>query len=317
MKISVIIPHYNSVKSLKRLLDSIPLDEDLEVIIVDDKSNEGLEEYDILRNSFINDRIIFLQNTSEYKGAGVCRNIGLGKARGEWILFADADDYFAKDFYKIISQYFSCKEDIIFFKPTSTEEKGNKISDRHKVYAKLVEEYICNNNYCNELNLRYKFVVPWSKMIKKQLIDQNNIIFSQTMVANDVIFSTHVGYYAKKIKASEEIIYCVTKSRGTLTTIINKNTYQIRLNVFIDYYNYLKNNLNKKEFGYLKLNGKIFIINSIKYKLGIEFTLKTINKLIKNKIKLCDKEDLNLLNLNKRVLKLIRLNKKQKKYIVR
>lgn len=93
-KISIIIPHYNSTLSLKYLLSTIPDKPEIQVIVVDDRSTLDNERYDKLIKTVRRENILFLRNTSENKGAGVCRNIGLNYAKGEWILFSDSDDYF-------------------------------------------------------------------------------------------------------------------------------------------------------------------------------------------------------------------------------
>ena len=67
MKFSLIIPHHGDDRLLDRLLKSIPDRDDLETIVIrDDKA----------------------------KGAGWARNKGLEHAVGEYVLFADSDDYF-------------------------------------------------------------------------------------------------------------------------------------------------------------------------------------------------------------------------------
>lgn len=88
MKYSIIIPHFNDFKSLERLLNSIPSRDDIEIIVIDDKSTD---EYDL---DSIKSKCIFLNNETPIKSAGTCRNIGLKIAKGKWLLFADSDDVF-------------------------------------------------------------------------------------------------------------------------------------------------------------------------------------------------------------------------------
>ena len=45
MSISIIIPHYNTPSLLKRCIDSIPIREDIEVIIVDDNSDSNIVDF--------------------------------------------------------------------------------------------------------------------------------------------------------------------------------------------------------------------------------------------------------------------------------
>ena len=88
---SVIIPHKNIPKLLERCLQSIPSRNDIQIIVVDDCSDKDVickvERLCSLYNTL-------LIKTTEGKGAGYVRNIGLTRAIGKWVLFADADDFF-------------------------------------------------------------------------------------------------------------------------------------------------------------------------------------------------------------------------------
>src|SRR5690625_5039373 len=171
--LSIIIPHYNSIDSLKKLLLSIPKRENIQIIVVDDKSEE--DNYLISDDQF--DHVLFLDNKTPNKGAGTCRNIGLDYARGKWLLFADADDFFVEKFYNIIQKYFSSKNDVIFFKPTSIAiDTGNK-ADRHIKYENLVKGYSEVGDRSSIVRLKYRFFVPWSKLIRREFIQKNKILF--------------------------------------------------------------------------------------------------------------------------------------------
>ena len=101
---SIIIPHYNIPESLIELLETVPDKDNIEIIVVDDKSDRdlsSLEDYTGKTSA----SYIFLHNDTPKKGAGVCRNIGMKAARGKWLLFADSDDLFADDMYEHIKNY--------------------------------------------------------------------------------------------------------------------------------------------------------------------------------------------------------------------
>src|SRR5699024_8659705 len=157
-------------------------------------------------------------NNSIKKGAGVCRNIGLNNSSGEWVLFADADDYFVGDFYGKVSKYFSSNYDVVFFRPTSIELDTDEESDRHTIYENLLLNFSNMNNVENETRLRYQFYVPWSKLIKKSVLIKNDILFDEVIASNDVMFSTQLGYYMNEFEISQDVIYCVTRGTNTLTT---------------------------------------------------------------------------------------------------
>ena len=94
MKVSVIVPVYNTEKYLRRCLDSLvnqTLD-DIEIIIIDDKSPDNsaliIDEY---KKKYDN-KIKVIHNKIN-KGIGYNRNIGIKKSSGKYIMFIDSDDY--------------------------------------------------------------------------------------------------------------------------------------------------------------------------------------------------------------------------------
>lgn len=281
--LSIIIPHYNIFELLRKLLDSIPKKDNIEIIVVDDKSDEkGFGE--IVKEKKY-DHVIFLRNNTNKKGAGACRNIGLEKATGKWVLFADADDFFVEGFYQKVAKYFDSDYDVIFFTPTSIYIDTQELADGHRSIECLILNYINNPNAVNELSLRYKFFAPWSKMIQRNLICENNIKFEEVMVANDVMFSTKVGYHMKKFLVLNEIIYCYSVRYGSLTKNMSEQVFDTRLNEFIKYYHFLETKLDKKSLEML-ITGFPYLVLVVNYKLGIKKFISVFFILRKNRIKI-------------------------------
>src|SRR5699024_3371812 len=113
--LSIIIPHYNSTSSLKKLINTIPDVNEIQVIIIDDHSDaEHKNELIKFEKHFNRSNVEFYNNDPNKKGAGACRNIGLLHARGKWLLFADADDYFLEGFFDTVKKYFNSKCDVVF-----------------------------------------------------------------------------------------------------------------------------------------------------------------------------------------------------------
>lgn len=312
--LSIIIPHYNSPELLEKLLLTIPVDPSIETIVIDDNSSKDINELDILKQTFNN--VIFLTNTTGIKGAGSCRNIGMEKANGKWLLFADSDDYFVPNFLDVIEPYFHENYDVVYFKPKSIYIESSKPAQRHLKYEKLVTDYSKNNNQKNETQLRFTYFVPWSKMINKSLIDLHNIKFDQTLVSNDVMFSTKVGYYSDKVHASKDTIYCVTVNKGSLTKVFNEINFDIRLRVKINYVNFIKKYLPQSQHKYLNLSGRSIIYNAILYKVSIRKFIDTLLTLKKNNIEILNKKYLNPVYIYKEIVPLIKNSIKERKYYV-
>lgn len=89
--ISIIIPIYNQSEHLPNLLDSIKRQtyDNYEIIIVNDGSTDGLKGAIEKYRPVFGNKMIYLEQ--ENKGAGAARNYGARAAKGEYLLFCDAD----------------------------------------------------------------------------------------------------------------------------------------------------------------------------------------------------------------------------------
>lgn len=313
--LSIIIPHYNSVYSLQKLLKSIPETRHIQVIVVDDRSNEKIDELNTIKRKYHGRNFLFLENETNSKGAGTCRNIGLQHAIGKWILFADSDDFFVDSFYNIVREYFQSKYDVIFFSPISVEVDTGNESDRHIPFEQIIKNFLGRKDWKSEVDIRYNFHVPWSKMIRRSFILENNIAFDEVIASNDVMFSTKVGYYMQKIHASNDVIYCVTRSQGTLTMNMNENVYYARLKVFKDYYSFLKLKISTKEFKWLNLSGSWLIVSAIKYRLSFKKIFNVYLQLKKHRIKMFELKYLNPIFMLKKGVYFFVRYKHQRRYL--
>lgn len=282
IKVSIIIPHFNSFESLKTLIKSIPEREELEIIIVDDRSEEDIQKK--LRNFVLEERKVKLFfNEKGMKSAGTCRNIGIDKSVGEWLLFADADDFFLENMFEKIEKALKKINDrveIIYFFPKSLNIKTNKSSYREIKLVEIMNNYLKEKNYKNELKLRYCTYVPWSKLVKKSLVNKYNIKFDEIIVSNDIMFSTKIGRYAWEIAISNEEIYCVTKNDRSLTSIRDFMKFDMRIDTFIRYYNYLSEEERKE----IEISPLPLLFEGRYY--GVKNFFFILRKLKQNKIKI-------------------------------
>lgn len=310
--LSIIIPHYNSINSLKKLLLSIPKKENVQVIVVDDKSEQKISMNEEERFN----HVLFLSNDTERKGAGTCRNIGLDYATGNWILFADADDFFIDGFYDIIKRYFESNNDVVFFKPTSIQIDTGQKSDRHIKYEKLIDNYLAEQSSESKTRLKYRFFVPWSKLIRNRFIQENNILFDEVIASNDIMFSTKIGYHLKKFQVIDKVIYCVTRGPGTLTTNISIEVYDARVSVFIKYYKFLQQKLTREEFKSLHVHGLgLLVVGALRRRLGVKKVISVFLTLRRNKIKIFDSRLFNPFFTFKQCKKQFRKYLNDKKYL--
>lgn len=209
---SIIIPHYNTPDLLVRCLKTIPVREDIQVIVVDDcspNSNNYLVKYSELSRPYLE-----YYSTQKGGSAGRARNVGLDHAKGKWLLFADSDDLFVDNLGEILNINKAAEEDLIFFrKKTVLSTDLNEVSRRSNWADEMIDEYLKTGN---EIELRRRFYAPWCKMIRRDIVENNHIRFNETRYSNDAYFSVYVGIVAHKISVKDYPIYILTEREGSL-----------------------------------------------------------------------------------------------------
>lgn len=184
MRFSIIIPNYNSEMFITRLLDSIKNQtfKDYEVIIVDDMSTDN--SLSVIRgyiNKTLNsnyeymNKYIKLIELDKKRYNGGTRNAGVEEARGDYILFADCDDW--------------------FFSNTSLEAISKVIDRNPNIDLVRLSYAPCiNGEFCRIGTVRLHentleklvdsiFVAPWLKCIRRDLF----VPFPENTLCEDVV----------------------------------------------------------------------------------------------------------------------------------
>ena len=243
---SVIIPHYNIPDLLIRCLKSIPTREDVQVIVVDDNSPEAdtyVEKYPELSRPFLE----FIR-TTEGLGAGHARNVGLDHAKGEWLIFADSDDFFADDFDTLLDRYRDAKEDVLFFRCNCVlSDNLGKKSDAADWINSLFEQYERSHDSSDLRCLNHN---PWGKFYRHALIKENRLRFSETPFSNDQFFIVSAHCKATHIRVCNEILYTYTTRQNSLTNNFcqKEGELEIRLSEAVKTQNVFLSNLYKPSY---------------------------------------------------------------------
>ncbi|MDR0963836.1 MAG: glycosyltransferase [Clostridium sp.] len=288
---TIIIPHYNSPTGLSNLLATIPIDPRIQVIVVDDRSTK--EQNELERVIALDGRVEFYRNGSGVQSAGACRNEGLRHARGKWILFADADDLFLDGFLTILTKYENREEDVILFCPTSRDVQTGLVSDRHILWQIAIENYIKDATPKNRALLQYTCNPPWSKMIRRRLIETNHIEFAQTLVYNDLLFAAKVGCALQSFWVTNEGIYCTQKGKGSLSTLRGEAVFDIRTQAFLECYLYLREHLSKDEFHLIPTRGAQHLVEAYMNHMPIRKLWEIYRLFRKNHVKMLKTEYFN------------------------
>ena len=208
-KISVIMPVYNSEKYLEIALDSIVNQtlEDIEIICINDASKDGslsiLEKYEK-----VDSRIKIINNLKNF-GPGYSRNLGLEHAKGEYIAFVDADDFFESDMLELT--YEECVKydlDIGVIKASYFDTVSNKCF-RNSWVPSIMPTGIFT--YDDVKGYAYTMFCGWSwdKIMKREFVEDNKLRFSNHKMGEDMSFSYLGLLLARKIKyiSSDKALY--------------------------------------------------------------------------------------------------------------
>lgn len=223
---SFIIPHYNTPELLVRCLKSIPVREDIQVIVVDDCS-PGADTYKSRFDEFTRP---YLEWYSTPKGGcpGRARNIGLDHAIGKWVLFIDADDYYTDKLESVLAKYVDSDYDVIHFKEDSIDDTTHMQSDRHINRNNSIDAYFAGSVNARVAALWQTTIV--AQIISRKYIEDNHIRFDEVSVAEDVMYVARLSCLTNKICISDEVLYMVTTRPNGF-----HSSYQWELNKFVDY----------------------------------------------------------------------------------
>lgn len=193
--ISVIVPIYNSEKTLERCLDSIihQTYKNLEIILVNDGSKD--KSLSIINKYALKDnRIVVIDQNN--KGVSAARNEGLKKVHGEYILFVDSDDWLELDMIDKMFDFVNKYECDISFCGHDNLENGivqNNADYHFEIWNndQQLEEFLLHKTMTGML---------WNKLIKTSLT--HNIIFDE-----EVSYGEDAQFLWKVLKNCNQMFY--------------------------------------------------------------------------------------------------------------
>jgi glycosyltransferase involved in cell wall biosynthesis len=192
VKVSVIIPVYNSEMFLEECLSSVVNQtlNDIEIICVDDGSTDGSMNI-IKKYQNIDYRIQVIKQPN--RGAGEARNVGMARAKGEYLSFLDSDDFFEKDMLK--QAYTLAKKndaDVCVFKSDlydiSTKQYSECSFSFRKEYFNELKVFSPKEYPYNENIFRMFNGWPWDKIYKRQFIEESELTYQNLKNTNDMYF---------------------------------------------------------------------------------------------------------------------------------
>lgn len=222
---SIIIPHYNIPDLLSRCLDSIPQREDVQIIVVDDCSTDA-ESWSTKLPALKRPDVEFY-STQEGGCAGRARNVGLKYAKGHWLVFADADDFFEENFSETLDKYRDEKADIVYFHSRSVDSDDiTQRAFRTNYQDRLWKAY---HETGDVEKVRFHIPVVWGKFYRREFIVDIGLTFEEVRYSNDYFFSVCADCKAQKLILDDAPLYVATARSGSLAYQMNTKPGELEM----------------------------------------------------------------------------------------
>lgn len=181
--ISVIVPVYNCITTLERCVQAIleQTMQDWELILVDDGATDGSGELcDRLAARDARIRVLHKPNG----GVSSARNLGLDKARGEFVMFCDSDDWaepqWCEKLYQAAKENPDCQPICNYYRNTPSGQTINTAAAEFQIPR---EAFFA-------LNRQELLGIPWNKIFRRQIIEEQRIRFCPELsLGEDLIFN--------------------------------------------------------------------------------------------------------------------------------
>lgn len=218
--VSIIVPAYNCESYITECISSLQNQniQAVEILVIDDGSKDRTPE--ILDQLAKQDNRISVYHVNN-GGPSKARNIGLDNAKGEWILFVDADDWVDKDILSNLDLNIATAPDIIFFgfkrcydngileKCCPVEEKAS--IDCYTTFEQLTTLFNSKDEF---------FGYSVNKIYKRQIIEEHKIRFKEGLhVREDEVFALDYCIYIHSVQT----LSCAPYNYRIISTSLSHN----------------------------------------------------------------------------------------------
>jgi len=227
MKYSIIIPIYKSQNTIGRCIDSFlnqSVSDELEILCIGDKVDDPTHA--VVNGYASKYPDIVSLHLQDGRGIGGARNMGLDLAKGDYIMFSDADDYVSPDILKkctvVINKY---DADFVVAGFERVSEAGKKFSTEMSVK----EVNVIDLTPLNIPRLAFIFTAPWGKLFKRELIGESRFTDDPICAYEDLMFHLSVYPKAKKYVQLPEVLYhYIVYPESAISTSSGRRTQTFR-----------------------------------------------------------------------------------------
>ncbi len=225
---SIIIPIYNVERYLEKCVRSVTTQSftDIEILLINDGSSDSCPDIcESLAKS--DDRIIVVNKTNG--GLSDARNIGLSKAKGEYVIFLDSDDYYLNsDFiYALYNKLADSKCDLLFFKRRKLYESTNNLEPEVATYSNSISEEKEFGKLIYHLSANDELDASAAmKVIRRKILIENNIYFRKGITAEDIEWFYRLIRHINSASVINDIAYCYRIRKDSISHSISLKSIQ-------------------------------------------------------------------------------------------
>ena len=211
MKLSMVIPCYNELRTIRRLVEAVRAarPDDREIIIVDDCSRDGTRELLRAEIAPLVDRILFHEVN---QGKGAALRTGFAAATGDVVVIQDADlEYDPQDYSRLLAPIESGKADVVFGSRFMGAGPHRVVYFWHFVgnqFLTLLSNMFTNLNL-TDMETCYKAMKR--SVVSQIVIEENRFGFEPEITAklakipDIVIYEVGISYYGRTYKEGKKI----------------------------------------------------------------------------------------------------------------
>lgn len=215
MCISIIIPVYNGAQTLNRCLRSILAQdfEDYQVIIVDDGS---IDDTLALAQEWAARDQRFQVVSQHCYGPGKARNVGLTLARGEYVVYMDADDYWPRqDLLRNLAERIEKDvADVYMYQMVKVTEDGTVLERYTKPpFANADRVLSLDEVYEDLVRDGHTLAAVWNKCVRRELMLEKDIRFREDVLGEDIDWVLQLFSHVRTICLLNIRAYAYTQHR--------------------------------------------------------------------------------------------------------
>jgi len=224
MKISVVIPVYNEVKTISEIVSKVKeVEIEKDIIIIDDGSTDGTRE--LLKSEIENDSLcrVFYHQKNMGKGASI--RTGLQHITGDIVIIQDADlEYDPKEYPKLIKPIIENRADVVYGSRFMGSSEHRILFFWHYVANKILTTISNMFTNLNLTDMETCYKVFRKEVIKDIKIKQNRFGFEPEITAKIAknkcrVYEIGISYYGRDYKEGKKInwkdafiaLWCILK----------------------------------------------------------------------------------------------------------